>query len=177
MLHKCICVMCDKEFRSLYWGKFCSDDCRRASIRKKMGLFERSLENCATCHKSFVKKYRHHIFCSQVCRNKHYLGNRDHPALEVLGSTATMGAIQELRVAVDLMSRGWAVFRALSPSSPFDLAIYKDKKMLRLEVRTGYRAVRGGLTIPKSWRDDLGEKFDLVAVTLGTTIEYWPITP
>lgn len=63
--------------------------------------------------------------------------------------TGTVGAINELRVSVDLMARGYAVFRALSPSCPCDLAILKDDNLIRVEVKTGYRLCNGRPTISK----------------------------
>ena len=60
--------------------------------------------------------------------------------------TATVGTIQELRVSVDLLRRGWEVFRALSPSASCDLLILKNNKMIKLEVRTGYEGLGGGNT-------------------------------
>jgi hypothetical protein len=54
-------------------------------------------------------------------------------------ASATVGALGELLVAADLLIRGYEVFRAISPSCSCDLAILKDGKLLRVEVRTGYR--------------------------------------
>jgi hypothetical protein len=51
-------------------------------------------------------------------------------------STGTAGAIGELRVSVDLMSRGFNVFRALSPNAPCDLLASKGSKQFDIEVRT-----------------------------------------
>ena len=49
---------------------------------------------------------------------------------------ATTGAISELRVAVDLLARGYDVFRALSPNAPCDLAVLREGKLIKIEVRT-----------------------------------------
>ena len=55
-------------------------------------------------------------------------------------STATKGAIAELCVATDLMKKGYAVFRALSPNCFCDLVVYKDGISFYIEVRTGYES-------------------------------------
>ena len=39
-------------------------------------------------------------------------------------SPATRGAIAELRVATDLLARGYHVFRSVSPASPCDLIAF-----------------------------------------------------
>jgi len=57
--------------------------------------------------------------------------------------TGTVGAISELRVCAFLLSRGYEVFRSVSPSCSCDLAILKDGKLLRIEVRSGYRQENG----------------------------------
>lgn len=51
--------------------------------------------------------------------------------------TGTVGAIGELRVAIDLLSKKYEVFKALSPSCSCDLAILKNGKLKTIEVRTG----------------------------------------
>lgn len=51
--------------------------------------------------------------------------------------TGTVGAISELLAAVDLMKKGWSVFRSLCPSSEYDLIAEKNDEIFLLEVRTG----------------------------------------
>ena len=62
------------------------------------------------------------------------------------------GAIQELRVCIDLMAKGYDVYRAISPSAPFDLAIWRHGKLITVEVKSGYD--RGGekLWVPNPTR-------------------------
>jgi hypothetical protein len=48
-----------------------------------------------------------------------------------------------LAVAIDLMTAGWAVFRALSPACFCDLIATKDGVTRYLEVRTGHRGNHG----------------------------------
>jgi hypothetical protein len=86
------------------------------------------------------------------------------------GSHGTTGAVHELMVAVDLVVRGYEVFRAVSPSCSCDLIALKGGKALRVEVKTGYlnaagRAVCSGNT---------PSKYDLLAVVTTTEIQYTP---
>lgn len=96
----------------------------------------------ADCPKSLPEdRNRKRIYCSRRCKN---LATRDlynrlnlrDPLCGTLVS-ATRGAIGELRVSVDLMVRGYEVFRALSPACSCDIAVLKDGKLLRIECRTG----------------------------------------
>ena len=65
--------------------------------------------------------------------------------------SGTVGAISELRAATDLMRRGYHVFRAISPTSPSDLAILKDGQLILIEVRTAYwNRARTSRTYPKA---------------------------
>ena len=52
--------------------------------------------------------------------------------------TSTIGAIQELIVASDLMSKGFEVYRALSPASKYDLLAIKERVVYQIEVRIGH---------------------------------------
>jgi len=54
-------------------------------------------------------------------------------------STGDIGAVGELKTVVDLMSRGFEVFRAVSPAASCDLIALKEGKSVRVEVRTGRR--------------------------------------
>ena len=75
-------------------------------------------------------------------------------------ATGTTGAIGELRVCVDLLKRGYNVFRAVSPSCPCDLMVCSGEQMWRVEVRTGNRLPSGKL----SWFRGAREKSDIDAV-------------
>lgn len=103
---------------------------------------------CKFCQEPFSG--RPALFCSPSCKKQH----RAHQYAEAnrfVGSkvpTGTTGAIHEILVAADLMRRGYHVFRAMSPASPCDLAILGDGRLVRVEVTTGHRSVRGNLTHP-----------------------------
>ncbi len=89
-------------------------------------------------------------------------------------SSATVGAIHELKVAIDLLERGFQVFRALSPSCECDLALISAGKLFRVEVTTGYTTISGRICSPgpQKMRKD-GHKFDVLATVVdGEKIVY-----
>lgn len=111
-------------------------------------------------------------FCSNICSRKHqsarYLSQNQ---FKLHLPSATVGAIHELLVSVDLLRKGYSVFRSLSPSSPGDLAILLNGKLLIVEVTTASRTVAGNLAYAK--HDS--SKFDVIAVVEhGGTIHYFP---
>jgi len=57
--------------------------------------------------------------------------------------TSDKGSIGELRVAADLILKGYNVFYPASSTSPFDLLVYKDGEYKRLQVK--YRKIRNGV--------------------------------
>lgn len=87
---------------------------------------------CAKCSRTFSAKTSNQKYCSKDCWGQVYKNS--------LGiSTGTTGAISELIASIDLMKKGFEVYRALSPSSSSDILGYKDKKVYRFEVRTGMK--------------------------------------
>ena len=84
-------------------------------------------------------------------------------------ATGTVGAISELIVTVDMLKRGFEVFRAVSAHCSCDLAALKDGKLLRIEVKTSYRTKN---TIV---RENDEHKADILALVLrGCEIVYKP---
>jgi len=130
--------------------------------------------NCVYCGKALpLNRWR---YCNDTCKSS-YLSVRYREQNPFSGqSTSTTGAISELRVAVDLMSKGYNVFRALSPSCPCDLAILKDGQLLKIEVRTTYRTASG-----KIYRSVMGRdnplNIDHYAWVLSDKIVYEPPLP
>ena len=88
--------------------------------------------------------------------------------------TGTIGATSELAVCVDLMHKGWHVFRATSPNAPVDLVgLFKldDDEyfhVVHIEVKTG-----------KWWKGNLqyakprNSHWDLLAVVVRDDIHYF----
>lgn len=85
-------------------------------------------------------------------------------------STGVVGTINELRVCVDLLLKGYEVFRSVSSMCSCDLAILKDGKLLRLEVKTGYYLTNMKLGKPQI----RGQKFDILAIVTRDKIHYQP---
>lgn len=50
--------------------------------------------------------------------------------------SGTIGAMSELLVCVELLNRGYEVFRAMSPSSSCDLIAFNGASCIRVEVKT-----------------------------------------
>lgn len=88
-------------------------------------------------------------------------------------SPGTKGAIKELMVSVDLMNKGYQVFRAFSPQAPCDLIALKDGKCLRVEVTTGHLYKCGGED-KLGWDRHNPENYDVIVVILGDTLFYMP---
>lgn len=89
-------------------------------------------------------------YCSQDCKSRAHA--EQWGRITGLGggiSTGTVGALSEMGVALYFMEKGYAVFRALSPSCYCDLVCIKDVE-LKVEVRTAYRnPSTGNINFPK----------------------------
>jgi len=109
--------------------------------------------------------------CSKLHERKRYRNVNPCPNI----SPGAVGALNELRASVDLMLRGWEVFRALSPSSPCDMVAFRNGTLLRVEVTTGYITPgTGKLAYSKHIKD----KRDILAVVLHNgSISYFPDLP
>lgn len=118
-------------------------------------------KKCIKCAVNY-KGVHNQLYCP-ACRKTVYVVGGEFPEL----STSTVGAIQELRVAVDLMRKGYDVFRALSPSASCDLFFIKEGKGHRVEVRTGYLNSAKALNFSKK-----KIRAELVAIVCDGKIEY-----
>jgi hypothetical protein len=92
-----------------------------------------------------------------------------HSAGAIYLSSGQQGAISEMLVSVDLMARGWDVFRAVSPHASCDLVAVNGQRALRVEV-TG--SDRRGDKIKERHRWDV-----LAMVHNGTSVIYEPALP
>ena len=85
--------------------------------------------------------------------------------------TGTSGTINEMAVSVDLLWKGYSIFRSLSPNAPCDLVAIKDCRMFRIEVTQATRNKNGGLSFPHHNEDN----YDVMAlVTKDGHIHYRP---
>jgi hypothetical protein len=89
---------------------------------------------CIHCNKEFFSN-RVQKFCSSTCS---YNFRKEHSKISVYDgiAPATIGAISELRVATDLLIKGFEVYRAVSPSCSGDLIAEKNNKIFKIDVKT-----------------------------------------
>jgi len=141
---------------------------------RKVGKYER-ITNCLFCGRELSERGQRlgAHFCCEECR-AHYRKelHRKHNKLSHKIPSGSRGAISELRVAADLLDKGFEVFRALSPHCSCDLAVLEDGKLARVEVKTGYYSLdENSVFYPKSPNS---KKYDLLAVVLFDKIIYEP---
>lgn len=172
------CAHCEAQIepqriRRIPWIRFCSKECgMKHRVRADRGL-SRTLV-CVHCGNSIPStEHAQSKYCSAECRKQaQQKSYRLHNPRLFQVSTSTMGAISELRVAVDLLQQGYAVFRALSPSCPCDLAILLNGTLLRIEVKTAYRTT-GGQIMPRN-KPQGTQAYDVLACVLPDSIIYKP---
>ena len=135
------------------------------------------MKQCPQCHTSFAPNpiRTHQRYCSDSCRREYNSHRFRLPSLgqELEIPASTVGALNELRAAVDLMARGYHVFRALSPSCECDLIATSNGQSLRIEVRTAYRGPNGKLHC----RTIKSNKADILAAVMPNEIVYLPELP
>lgn len=169
------CEQCGKEFEtSILTKRFCNEKCRYTNANGTIFI----KETCLFCKKIFeAGKFQKRKFCSVECRkdyNKQVL-RKNNPLVFELPS-GTVGAIGELRICVDLLTRGYHVYRSVSPSCPTDLAIMHQGKLYGIEVVTGYVSLKGKLCHNKIYIKN--PQFDIVAIVLKNgDITYEPPLP
>jgi hypothetical protein len=134
--------------------------------KKALSLIPR---NCRSCGKSFTGRDYRTVFCSRVCR----LGRRKRVGASVGLSNGTIGTVSELIASVDLLEKGWTVFRSLSPNGFADIVACKGAITLRLEVRTGAKLDSGRLTFPA----DRAPNTDGFVVIVEREVHYLPALP
>lgn len=164
-------------------GVFCSEECKRewykihpasgtaGAISKQLSLRVAVCEGCGG-EIPEERQRRGALYCSDNCRRELFkkLYKTGNPRPQNT-STGTTGVVSELRVAIDLLYRGYNVFRALSPNGPCDLAILKEDKLLKVEVKTAYYSPHGGsIHMPKPRTKD----YDVLASVLHDKIIYEP---
>ena len=99
------------------------------------------------CKKEFKPNNESVLFCSIECTKKHLpkqKGIMRSQFKNCKASHSTKGAISELKVASDLLRKGYSVFRALSPGASCDLVIIcPDNLLKRVEVRSAVKYTNG----------------------------------
>lgn len=121
---------------------------------------------CPNCNTSFSLSAQgwNRLYCSTTC-SRAYTGFKGSYKNVPNG---TVGAIAELEVACDLMKKGYEVFRSLSQSCSCDLAVLKNERLTRVEVKTGYRNKNGRISYPEYKKHSRLKrlKFDIIAIYL-----------
>jgi hypothetical protein len=127
------------------------------------------MANCIHCTARFTPYNPQQKYCSRKCSKARYRENNSWQKSSYNLPTGTVGAIAELKVAADLLQRGYEVFRSVSQSCSCDLAIIKSGKLTRVEVKTGYENPDTGTrSYPKNHRADI------LAVSFPSGIVYMP---
>lgn len=99
------------------------------------------LADCEQCGEQYEQTTKRQRYCGPRCSSKHFNGLATVP----LGSPAygdglsfqTKGALSELRAAVDLLARGYHVYRSMSSSAPWDIVVaIPSGRLVRVEVKT-----------------------------------------
>ena len=133
----------------------------------KIEMAENVIQICRTCNNGIpftrLKRHPNTKTCSKICSelywktrySEHNFGLGDNKLV-----AGTVGVIQELRVATDLLIKQYEVFHAFSPSCSCDLAILKNGQLLRVEVTTVHYSASGKLLRARK-KDKL---FDILAL-------------
>lgn len=94
---------------------------------------------CKGCDKEIPAR-ANKLYCGVNCPGR---SSYQHSVNKILGlSPGTVGAMSELLVSIDLMKKGYDVYRALSPASGSDIIAIKGETILKLEIRTGHYSKR-----------------------------------
>ena len=135
---------------------YCSFQCREKQSRIRRNQREAVRFNCRVCSVVVPAGRQYCDPCRlqrRLERSRSYYAKKQRMAIEKPlplrrasdVASGTVGAIAELLVAADLLSRGYHVFRAMSPACPCDLLVMKDNLSARVEVRRVTRNMAGDL--------------------------------
>ena len=137
-------------------------------------------ELCKQCGHPLEGGRSNRKFCNKICAGEYAKRQwRERNPASPLGklATGTIAEVNEMRVAIDLLSRGYEVYRAAFQGMPCDMYIMKGSKDIgqRIEVTTGNFTSNATLSHPT--RDP--SKYDVLAVVATTadgraTIVYKP---
>jgi len=96
-------------------------------------------KHCTHCAIAYKSEYKHQKYCSVYCKEKARYEKRQQLRPSVPIDNGTQGASSELRVVIDLISKGYMVFRNVCPTGSIDLIAVergKNGSVLRVEVKT-----------------------------------------
>src|SRR3990167_9036150 len=132
-----VCKKCQKEFSGIGKSgnrKYC-DECLKIYKEQQKEQKGEKVKICEKCNKEFLP-YNPKVRYCKDCKSLYMtsMGN-----FENIGNLnpGVKGAIQELRVSVDLLKKGFEVFRVLSPICSCDVLVKKENKIFSVEVKSG----------------------------------------
>lgn len=139
---------------------YCTTRCSRLAQRVRAGNLRPVQDRlCEYCKRQFRTTLSRQRFCATNCQRAATENvPLVHPSQIEAGvqiPTSTAGAASELRAAADLMLRGFHVFRAMSPSCPCDLVVWRPSgPVIRVEVKTArVNSVTGVISFQKALRN------------------------
>ena len=138
-------------------------------------------KTCLTCGQS-INQYRscNTKYCSSACyprkAQKRSIQHHINPNYQ-MKSKATVGSVSEYVVAINLLQRGFEVFKSLSPTCSCDIICMKNGNLKKIEVKTGYKKHDDTITLGEGNMANLirSGKFDILAIVTGLDeIRYVP---
>lgn len=134
-----------------------------------MGI--KQTRRCPVCMKFFKTPYSRTYICSDFCKTQDYREKTGRLSYQNKLPSGTVGAISEMAIAIDLMSKGYSVFRALSQASKEDLIIKRGQEVVSVECRTGSMNSSGNINFPKR-KDDCPDMYAVYIPRTGTCLYY-----
>lgn len=136
------------------------------------------MNNCKECGAPLTGR-RNKDFCDVRCsRAWHSKQWRDQNPKTAAAQLAngTVASMNVMRVMLDLVSKGYNVYRAAFEAMPFELIAFRrldsgiEMAHMRVKVTTGHRTATGLISHRKLPPAEYG--YDVLAVVVGTDIVY-----
>jgi len=135
------CPVCEKEFKTYPSrikggrGKFCSKECYQKAAITNPPKFVPHSDICEICGHSFIKNRMNRQFCSDKCEHK--AGDARYEVNESNNFHLVTGEIAELKVVIDLMKKGYWVFKPVITGCGFDYVAIRGDEVEKIEVKVG----------------------------------------
>jgi predicted nucleic acid-binding Zn ribbon protein len=134
-------------------------------------------KHCQECDKPLVGR-RNKKFCDERCSRKWNSKQwREHnpKTIEAQLAVGTIGSMNVMRVMLDLVAKGYNVYRAAFEAMPFELVLVKGDPTetlngWRVKVTTGHRTATDLISHRKLDPAEYG--YDVLAVVVGNEIVY-----
>lgn len=139
-------------------------------------MLKDEIRKCEGCDKDFTPLTWNSTVCTK-CRSERGDGDKRYIRawkINGKGKGGVVGTLSELKVAIDMMSRGFEIYRNVSAHGSVDLIAYriKDNELIAVEVTSGYvnkYTDRRYFPEHKIHRD----RIDVVAVNYYDTVVYY----